>query len=107
MENIVNRYLGHVEAFNKINTHYFLRHIESRLPGLRDHFEQAEGATGVDWHLLAAMGYQESHWQSDATSQTGVRGLMMLTRATATQLGVKNRLDADKALLEARVIWPP
>ena len=47
----------------------------------------------MDWRLLAAIGYQESHWDPTASSYTGVRGLMMLTRRTANQLGVTDRLD--------------
>ncbi len=43
----------------------------------------------VDWRLLAAMGYQESLWQPEATSKTGVRGLMMLTQRTAQAMGVR------------------
>ena len=49
-------------------------------------FEDAGKAYGVDWRLLAAMGYQESHWRSHAVSPTGVRGIMMLTEATADYL---------------------
>jgi membrane-bound lytic murein transglycosylase F len=52
----------------------------------------------VDWRLLAAIGYQESHWDPDATSRTGVRGIMMLTQRTATQLGVNNRLDPEQSI---------
>ena len=47
----------------------------------------------VDWRLLAAIGYQESHWQPRAISSTGVRGLMMLTLRTAKEVNIKNRLD--------------
>ncbi|MEM7026579.1 MAG: TRAP transporter small permease subunit, partial [Pseudomonadota bacterium] len=35
---------------------------------------------------LAAIGYQESHWRSQAVSPTGVRGIMMLTESTAELL---------------------
>ena len=34
------------------------------------------------------MSYQESHWDNEAKSPTGVRGLMMLTERTAKQLRV-------------------
>jgi membrane-bound lytic murein transglycosylase F len=37
----------------------------------------------IDWRLLAAISYQESHWDPTARSPTGVRGMMMLTRPTA------------------------
>jgi membrane-bound lytic murein transglycosylase F len=33
-----------------------------------------------------------------AKSPTGVRGMMMLTRPTAREVGVKNRLDAEQSL---------
>jgi membrane-bound lytic murein transglycosylase F len=44
------------------------------------------------------MGYQESHWQPDAESPTGVRGMMMLTQATAEQVGVEDRLDPTESI---------
>ena len=45
-----------------------------------------------------AQAYQESHWNPKASSPTGVKGIMMLTRRTAKSLGVKNRLDARQAI---------
>jgi hypothetical protein len=55
--------------------------------------------SGIDWRLIAAIGYQESHWDAAATSPTGVRGLMMLTDETAERLQVKNRLDARDSII--------
>jgi membrane-bound lytic murein transglycosylase F len=55
--------------------------------------------SGVDWRLIAAIGYQESHWDAKATSPTGVRGLMMLTEETADRLQIKDRLDARESIL--------
>jgi membrane-bound lytic murein transglycosylase F len=52
----------------------------------------------MDWRLLAAIGYQESHWDPDASSYTGVRGVMMLTRRTANQLGITDRLDPEQSI---------
>jgi hypothetical protein len=76
----------------------FLRHIESRLPYYREEFQQAEQKTGIPWTLLAAMAYQESKWNHKAVSPTGVRGIMMLTRSTASDLGITNRLDPSKSI---------
>ncbi|MDX1657143.1 MAG: transglycosylase SLT domain-containing protein, partial [Candidatus Competibacteraceae bacterium] len=42
--------------------------------------------------------YQESHWNPRARSPTGVRGLMMLTLATARPLKVSNRLDPAQSV---------
>ena len=76
----------------------FLNHITTRLPHYRDEFQQAEKQTGIPWVLLASMSYQESKWNRRAVSPTGVRGLMMLTRSTAADLGIKNRLDPKKSI---------
>ena len=65
--------------------------ISARLPSLRGIFEQAATATKVDWRLLAAMGYQESHWSDSATSGDDAAGIMMLTEDTAKAMGVRDR----------------
>jgi len=76
----------------------FLKHITTRLPHYREEFQQAEAKTGIPWVLLASMSYQESKWNRHAISPTGVRGLMMLTRSTAADLGIHNRLDPKKSI---------
>jgi len=76
----------------------FLKHIRTRLPNYRVEFQQAEENTGIPWVLLASMSYQESKWNRRAISPTGVRGLMMLTRSTAADLGIQNRLDPKKSI---------
>ena len=76
----------------------FLTHITTRLPRYRTEFQQAEKNTGIPWVLLASMSYQESKWNRHAISPTGVRGLMMLTRSTAADLGIQNRLDPKKSI---------
>jgi membrane-bound lytic murein transglycosylase F len=52
----------------------------------------------LDWQLLAAISYQESHWNPYARSPTGVRGMMMLTSNTAGEMNVENRLDPVQSL---------
>ena len=79
-------------------TQTFLNHITTRLPYYREEFQRAEEKTGIPWVLLAAMSYQESKWNRHAISPTGVRGLMMLTRSTAADLGIQNRLDPKKSI---------
>ena len=76
----------------------FLKHIETRLPYYRKEFQRAEEKTGISWVLLASMSYQESKWNRHAISPTGVRGLMMLTRSTAADMGIQNRLDPKKSI---------
>ncbi|MCH7829317.1 MAG: membrane-bound lytic murein transglycosylase MltF [Proteobacteria bacterium] len=92
------RYYGYTKKFDYVGTRTFIRHFENRLPRYRAMFEDAGDEWGVDWRLLAAIGYQESHWRSQAVSPTGVRGIMMLTRATADFLGLKDRLDPESSI---------
>ena len=76
----------------------FYSHWETRLPEFRTDFIQAAAEHGLEWPLLSAIGYQESKWRADAVSPTGVRGLMMLTRSTAKELGVEDRTAPDQSI---------
>jgi len=95
---LLQKYYSHVENFDYYDTAMFFRRVESRLPAYAEMFTIAEGQTGLDWRLLAAVAYQESHWDPEAVSRTGVRGLMMLTQDTAADVGV-DRLDPFASVL--------
>ncbi|MDH5446249.1 MAG: membrane-bound lytic murein transglycosylase MltF, partial [Gammaproteobacteria bacterium] len=94
LDAVVNRYYGHIDEFDYFDTKIFRQRIKKRFPKYRTWFKQAARKYKIDWRLLAAQSYQESHWNRKAKSPTGVRGIMMLTQATAKELGVKSRLDA-------------
>jgi membrane-bound lytic murein transglycosylase F len=98
LASILNTYYGDVDRFDYIQARVFIDDIERRLPQYRHWFKEAAAQIGVDWRLLAAIGYQESHWDPLATSPTGVRGLMMLTEETARALGVADRLDPHDSI---------
>ena len=93
-----DRYYGHTKKYDYVGTRNFIRHYESRLPRYRAMFEAAGAEVGMDWRLLAAIGYQESHWRANAVSPTGVRGIMMLTEATADYLGLEDRTDPESSI---------
>lgn len=95
---VQDRYYGFTKKFDYVGTRNFIRHFKSRLPRYRGMFEEAGNQWDVDWRLLAAIGYQESHWRSQARSPTGVRGIMMLTLATAAYLGLDDRLDPKNSI---------
>jgi membrane-bound lytic murein transglycosylase F len=95
---ITDRYLGHTDRFDYVGTRTFLQHIDTRLPRYRAWFEEAAAEHGMDWRLLAAISYQESHWNPRAVSATGVRGLMMLTLSTAEAMGVDDREDPEQSI---------
>jgi membrane-bound lytic murein transglycosylase F len=96
LEKLEEKYLGHVGDFDYVDTRTFLKAIDSTLPDLQPLFEKY--AQNIDWRLLAAIAYQESHWDPLAKSPTGVRGVMMLTRATAGGLNVDDRTDAEQSI---------
>jgi membrane-bound lytic murein transglycosylase MltF len=98
LQQLKERYYGHIEVLGYVGTVTFGKHLQQRLPRYEQHFRKAAEQYKIDWRLLAAIGYQESMWQPDAVSKTGVRGLMMLTQRTATAMGVANRLDARQSI---------
>lgn len=98
LQRLTERYYGHVDTLGYVGAHAFALHLQQRLPNYETLFRDAGKAQAVDWRLLAAMGYQESHWLPTATSKTGVRGLMMLTQRTAQAMGVSDRLNPKQSI---------
>lgn len=99
IEGLVGHYYSHLESFDYVDVVRYRRRIKVRLPKYRGLFEAAATKCQLDWRLLAALAYQESHWNPRAKSYTGVRGMMMLTRETAASLGVENRMDVEDSVL--------
>lgn len=93
LEKLKKQSLNQANKFNLAASQLFLHRINNRLPKYLELFKQVAEKNNLDWHLLAAISYQESHWNAKAKSPTGVRGLMMLTLPTAKEMGVVNRLD--------------
>lgn len=93
-----DRYYAYLGEFDFVDLRALNRRIDERLPSFLELFLAAEEATGMPADLLAALAYQESHWDPQAVSPTGVRGIMMLTQNTAESLGVANRLDPAAAI---------
>lgn len=83
---------------DRVGMFRFLEQVRERLPPLLPIFQEVASIHQMDWRLLAAMGYQESHWDPQAQSYTGVRGIMMLTQRTARHLGVTDRLDPEQSI---------
>jgi len=94
-------YYSHLEDFDYVDLVRYRQRIQARLPKYRSYFEDAAGKHGLDWRLMAALSYQESHWDPAAVSFTGVRGIMMITGDTAKTLGLKNRLEVKDSISAA------
>jgi membrane-bound lytic murein transglycosylase F len=98
IKGLVEHYYSHLESFDYVDLARFRRRVRVRLPKYRSYFEAAAKKYKLDWTLVAAMAYQESHWNPKAKSYTGVRGIMMLTRDTAATMGLDNRLDVEASI---------
>jgi membrane-bound lytic murein transglycosylase F len=98
LSQLKERYYGYVKDFDYVGTRLFFAHTKERLEQYAEKFKTAAAKYGHDWRLLAAVGYQESHWNPQAISPTGVRGIMMLTRKTAADMGIRNRIDANNSI---------
>ena len=94
-----DKYYGSLVKHDVYDTYIFKKRIDSILPEYKDLIEKASVKSGLPFDLLAAVSYQESHWDPKSRSPTGVRGFMMLTIPTAKSVGVKNRLDAEQSML--------
>lgn len=98
LQSLIEQHFGHIKSFDYVGTRVYLRHIKTRLPDFQPWFEKAGQDNDIDWILLASMAYQESHWDHQARSPTGVRGIMMLTLATAKYLGINNRVEPHQSI---------
>ena len=98
LDRMIERYYGHIRRFDYVDSRAINRRVLTHLPEYQDWFTEAGEEYDFDWRLLAAVAYQESHWNPEAVSNTGVKGLMMLTRATAEEMGVDDREDPEQSI---------
>ncbi len=98
LDRLMERYYGKTVNIGFVGTNTFKFHTELRLPKYINYFKQAAKDNNFDWKLIAAAAYQESHWDRDAISPTGVRGIMMLTSNTARGLNIENRVDPKQSI---------
>lgn len=106
LEQVMERYYGHNATFDYAGTRKFIRDVEQLLPRYRRHFEAAGERAGIDWRLLAAVGYQESHWNPDAVSPKGAIGLMMLTPDTASLMGIDDPVNPVQSISAgSKYLW--
>jgi membrane-bound lytic murein transglycosylase F len=95
---LVQESSGDTRPFEYEESREFQEHVSDRLPRYRSWFEKAGVEVGVDWRLLAAIGYQESKWDPHAQSYDGALGVMMLTANTAQALGIKDRSNPEQSI---------
>ena len=98
LRGLAEEFFSYEPLVSRAGTFTFSQNMDTVLPDYENMIRQVAHEYNIDWNLLAAMAYQESHWDPKAKSFTGVRGMMMLTQRTARELNVKNRLDPLESL---------
>jgi membrane-bound lytic murein transglycosylase F len=98
MARLKDHYYSYVHLFDYYDTIMFHQRIKTRLPKYDKYFKEASLKYQIPYSALAALSYQESHWNPNAISYTGVRGLMMLTQPTADLHGVEDRTDPKQSI---------
>jgi membrane-bound lytic murein transglycosylase F len=106
LAHVMDRYYGHKNTFDYAGTRKFLRDYQELLPRYRERFMAAAKRADLDWRLIAAVGYQESHWDPVAVSPKGALGIMMLTPSTASMMGVENPTNASQSIIGgSKYLW--
>ena len=98
LQALKEKYYNHTE-FDYYTKRAFARDMREVLPAFQPYFEEAAAKYDLEWQILAAMSYQESHWRTDAVSPTGVKGIMMLTNDTAIDLGIEDRTAPYQSIM--------
>ena len=95
---IYEKYYANVNIFDYFDLKKFHQRLQTRLPRYQGFIKYYAEKYGFDWKLIAAVVYQESHFNPRARSYTGVRGLMQVTLDTAQEVGISNRLDPEQSI---------
>lgn len=98
LEDLRERFYGHLPETNRLALSAFARRIDTQLPRYEALMRRVGEEEGIDWRLLAAISYQESHWNPGAVSRKGAAGMMMLMPQAASEVGIRDRRNAEQSL---------
>lgn len=101
---------GYYSAKHTSSEHYFQNNSSSGRPSTNNYSKKGSFSyyddlfiryaplSGMDWKLLAAIAYNESAFNPNATSPMGAMGLMQLMPSTARQYGASNPYDPEQSV---------
>lgn len=95
---IHTRYETFHSVLSRSDVRHFIKNKKNILPQYKEMFFAAGKEFNLPWTFIAAVAYQESHWNHEARSHTGVLGIMQLTQQTADHLGVLDRTDPEQSI---------
>lgn len=94
-----NNLLSYLPEIEVADTVTFFDKLQTSWPEIKHIVEEVAKDHDFDPALLAAISYQESHWNPDAVSFSGVKGLMMLTESTAKEVNINDRTNPRESLI--------
>ena len=98
-DELYNKYYAGIDNFDYVDLRTYHRRLKTRLPRYSQMIKKAAAEHDLDWRLIAAQVYQESHFNPHAKSHAGAYGLMQLTRSTADSMTIDNILDPAENIL--------
>jgi membrane-bound lytic murein transglycosylase F len=96
--NIESRFEISIKTLGPYEIKALFKGILRDLPQYRSAFKEIGNQINMPWPLIAAVAFQESRWNHEATSYTGVKGLMQLTLQTAEHMGISDREDPFQSI---------
>ena len=98
LKQMSDKYYANIEDTDPYDLKSFHKRVATRLPKYKKTIIEESIKYGFDWKLVAAVVYQESHFNPNAKSFTNVKGLMQVTSATAQEMGINNRLNPSQSI---------
>ena len=95
---IYNKYFKNKRSFRKRDRSDFYSLKNNQISKYDDLIKTYAKKIDLDWRLLAAQVYQESHFDTSAESWAGASGLMQVMPATAEALGIKDVSNPEESL---------
>lgn len=95
---IYNKYFENTRAFRNRLSSQFLFSEGGQISDFDDLIRENAARIGWDWKLLAALIYQESQFDPNASSWAGAVGLMQLMPRTARAFGAQNPRDPRESI---------
>jgi len=95
---IYNKYYENSREFRRRIQSEFFSLNEDKISEYDELIKRYSRNLGWDWRLVAAIIYQESRFDPNASSWAGAKGLMQLMAPTAKELGVKDRSNPEDNL---------
>ncbi len=99
LNRLYNKYFDNISEFDFYDIKMFHKRIYKLLPKYKDIIIKQAEKYSLDWKIIAAVTYQESHFQPFARSYTNVMGLMQVTMNTAQEMGISNRSDPYQSIM--------